>query len=222
MQIGYGAAYRRAVERQLVLRGEGGYAAAVGGAFEAMGALQRDLAVKAGLRDDGFLIDIGCGAGRLTATLRDWSRLSYLGLDVSPKLIAHAKELAARPDWKFALVSAPVIPAPDSSADMVTMFSVATHLPLVETRAYFQEAARALKRGSGVFLVSFLDPEVAAHRRQVRPAIVEAIVTKLFWAPNVVNSVAEIRATAASAGFVIESIESPSVLGQSLAVLKMP
>lgn len=219
MTSSYGSSYRRAVARQLALRGEGGYAAAVGGGFEAFGALQRDLADEAGLPADGFLIDIGCGAGRLASAIKDRPKLSYLGIDVSPKLLAYARKIAARPDWRFEIVRSALIPASDSSADMVTMFSVATHLPIGETAAYFREGARVLKRG-GSMIVSFLDPEVEAHRRMIRPPLVEAIVTKLFWAPNVANSVEEIRETAAAARLDVARIDSPSVLGQSIAVLR--
>lgn len=99
------------------------------------------------------------------------------------------------------------------------MFSLITHLPAVETRAYFSEAARVLKPG-GALVVSFLDPEIPEHRRMVRPALVEAIVTRLCWAPNVATTKDDMRAFARDAGLAVEKIESPSAVGQSLAVLR--
>lgn len=219
MGSSYGAAYRRAVARQLLLRGARGFEAAVGGGFAHIGALERDAVAAAGLPDDGFLIDVGCGAGRLAAALKDRPRLAYLGLDVSPRLLAKAKEISARPDWRFAIVDRPAIPAADGAADVVSMFSLITHLPADETRAYVGDAARVLKPG-GALVVSFLDPAVADHRRMLRPPLIEAIATRLFWAPNVATTPDEMRAYAGAAGLVAETIESPSAVGQSLAVLR--
>lgn len=217
----YGASYRRAISRQLLLQGERGYEAAVGGAFEIIGALERDAIDAAGLKEDGSIVDVGCGAGRLAAALKDRSALTYLGLDISRMLLDRAREICARPDWRFEIVERPEIPLADNSADLVSMFSLITHLPAKETRAYFGEAARVLKPG-GALVVSFLDPEIPVHRRMVRPAFVEAIVTRLFWAPNVSTSKNEMRAFASEAGFGVEKIESPSAVGQSLAVLRKP
>ena len=155
MLIRYGSAYRRAVARQLLVRGEQGYEAAVGGGFSRFGALERDAVEAAGLPLFGHLIDIGFGAGRLGAALKERSGLSYLGVDVSPKLIEKAKELCARPDWRFELVERPAIPAPDGVADIVSMFSLITHIPVSESRAYIVDATRVLKKG-GAVVVSFL------------------------------------------------------------------
>lgn len=215
----YGSAYRRAVARQLFLRGARGLEAAVGGGFDHVGALEREAVEAAGLPEAAFLVDVGCGAGRLAAALKGRPRLDYLGLDVAPKLIARAKEVSGRPDWRFEIVDRPAVPVADAAADIVAMFSLITHLPAAETAAYFAEAARVLKPG-GALLVSFLDPEIAAHRRMIRPPFVEAIATRLFWAPNVATTREEMLGYARDAGLLVEKIESPSAIGQSLAVLR--
>ena len=214
----FGAAYRRAVRRQLAMRGAAGAEAAVGGRFDEVGALERSAVEAEGLPRDGFLIDVGCGAGRLAAALRDWPGLRYLGVDVSPPLLEHARVTAARPDWRFELVTAAAIPAPDQSADVVAMFSVITHLSETDTCAYFRELRRVLKPG-GRGVVSFLDPAIPLHRQQIRPAWLEAIVTRIAWAPNVATSPATLRAWADAAGLTVVRIDSPSPVGQSLLVV---
>jgi len=214
----FGAAYRRAVKRQLAMRGAAGAEAAVGGHFAEVGALERAIVDGEGLRPDGFLIDIGCGAGRLASALRDRPDLKYLGLDVSPALLDHARRTVARPDWRFELVSAAAIPAHAQSADVVSMFSVITHLSERDTRAYFAELRRVLKPG-GRGVVSFLDPAIPSHQQQIRPAWLEAIVTRIAWAPNVATPPATLRAWAASAGLAVVRIESPSPVGQSMIVV---
>ena len=200
------------------MHGAAGAEAAVGGRFDEVGALERSAVEAEGLPRDGFLIDVGCGAGRLAAALRDWPGLRYLGVDVSPPLLEHARVTAARPTWRFELVTAATLPAPDRSADVVAMFSVITHLSETDTRAYFRELRRVLKPdGRGV--VSFLDPAIPLHRQQIRPAWFEAIVTRIAWAPNVATSPATLRAWSDAAGLTVVRIDSPSPVGQSLLVV---
>src|SRR4051812_2923054 len=47
-------------------------AEAVGGEFEAVGALERDLLIQYGLGPDDYLVDVGCGSGRLASALADY------------------------------------------------------------------------------------------------------------------------------------------------------
>src|ERR687886_620443 len=55
---------------------------AIGGSFRAIGILERELLIMCGLTPDSSLVDVGCGAGRLAVTLKDYRRGSYLGTDV--------------------------------------------------------------------------------------------------------------------------------------------
>ena len=67
---------------------------AVGGEFEAFGLLERDLLIQCGLRDDSYVIDVGCGSGRLAKPLSQFApRGRYLGIDVVPELLAFARQL---------------------------------------------------------------------------------------------------------------------------------
>ncbi len=215
----YGAAYRRAVARQLAMHGQAGAHAAVGGRFVEVGALERQAVLAEGLPADGLLVDLGCGAGRLAAAMRDRPALRYVGTDVSPQLLEHARQATQREDWRFELVQGPVVPVADGVADVVAMFSVITHLAEVDARAYFAEIARILKP-KGAAVVSFLDPSVPEHRRQIRPGWIEAIVTRIAWAPNVATPVETLRAWAKGAGLRVARVESPAPIGQSIIVLK--
>ena len=74
-------------------------AAAVGGEFAAIGTIERDLLVQWGLRDDAYLVDVGCGSGRLAQPLDQGGFAGrYLGTDVVPELLAHA--LYYNPKWR--------------------------------------------------------------------------------------------------------------------------
>jgi ubiquinone/menaquinone biosynthesis C-methylase UbiE len=144
--------------------------------------------------------------------------VTYLGLDVSPALLESARQRSGRQDWRFERVRGPVIPAPDASADAVTAFSVFTHIPEAESLAYVREARRVLKPG-GFLLFSFLDPDVAQHRASLRAPWIEAVVTKLFWAPNVATRAADIARWADATGLRVRNIGG--LLGQSYAVLEL-
>jgi ubiquinone/menaquinone biosynthesis C-methylase UbiE len=137
---------------------------AVGGDYENIGTRQAELLRVHGLRDDGYLVDVGCGSGRTAFALRSVGQLRYHGTDVVPELLAYAEQKAARPDWKFTLVEGLTIPDVDGVADIVAMFSVLTHLTEPESRRYVADAARVLKPG-GSLIASFLDPALEPHRR---------------------------------------------------------
>jgi ubiquinone/menaquinone biosynthesis C-methylase UbiE len=135
----------------------------VGGAYEEMGAKERSVLISIGLGGRDYLIDVGCGSGRLAWTLRNLPSLSYLGTDVIPELIKYADERCRRPDWRFTVVENLTIPERDNQADMVVFFSVFTHLSRQECFDYLQEAARVVLP-AGRIVVSFLDPRVKSHR----------------------------------------------------------
>lgn len=137
--------------------------AAIGGEFQAMGLIERDLLISQGLRPDGFVVDVGCGSGRLAAPLAGYLTGRYLGTEVVPDLLEHARRLVPRPDWRFELPSEPLtIPAESASADIVCFFSVFTHLLHEESYRYLEEAQRVLKP-TGRIVFSFLEFRIPSH-----------------------------------------------------------
>lgn len=134
----------------------------VGGQFEAVGLLLREAVVHHGLGKNDYLIDVGCGSGRLAKPLSDYLAGRYLGIDVVPGLVKYARNLVPRPDWRFELASGLTIPEADGQADMVCFFSVMTHLLHEQSFVYLREAKRVLRPG-GKIVLSFLDFRVAGH-----------------------------------------------------------
>ncbi len=94
-----------------------GMSMAVGGHFEALGAIEYGLLAHHGLADGMSVIDVGCGSGRLAHALRE-RRIAYLGTDVVPELIRYAKDMCKRPDWRFEIITELAIPASDASAHL--------------------------------------------------------------------------------------------------------
>jgi SAM-dependent methyltransferase len=135
---------------------------AIGGEFRTMGILEASLVLHCGLPVGGFLIDVGCGSGRLSSQLATrWNGL-YMGIDIVDELLAHARAITPREDWRFVRGDGLTIPEADASADMVCFFSVFTHLPHVETFIYLREAARVLRPG-GRIVFSFLEFRIYSH-----------------------------------------------------------
>jgi len=128
---------------------------AVGGNWDALGEVEKQLLIGLGLKPEHDLIDVGCGSGRLAKALDPYLTTGhYMGTDVVPALLDYARSGAKR--WRYALVEEIGIPFADASADMVTFFSVFTHLLYEECYCYLLEARRVLKSG-GYAVFSFLE-----------------------------------------------------------------
>lgn len=135
---------------------------AVGGEFDAVGIIERETLIYHGLKKDDYLIDVGCGSGRLAKPLAEYLEGKYLGIDVVPDLIDYARRLVPRPEWRFELANGLTIPEQDCQADMVCFFSVLSHLLHEESFVYLREARRVL-RPHGKIVLSFLDFRVPNH-----------------------------------------------------------
>lgn len=127
-----------------------------------MGALECDLLKSCGLGENDYLIDVGCGSGRLAKPLASFLRGKYLGTDIVPALVRYARKMTARPDWRFEVVKGLGIPEQDEAADFVCFFSVLTHTSHSESFCYLREAKRVLKHG-GKIVFSFLEYDVPVH-----------------------------------------------------------
>lgn len=134
----------------------------VGSEFEAFGILERELLIKFGLLPHHYLIDVGCGSGRLAKPLSEYLRGTYLGLDVVPEFLSYARELVGRDDWRFEIARDGKIPEEDGRADFVCFFSVLTHLSHARSYLYLKEARRVLKP-SGRIVFSFLEFNIPCH-----------------------------------------------------------
>lgn len=202
-------------------------ATAVGGDFESIGAIERAAVRHAGLRDGMALIDFGCGSGRLAWALGQAMRIDYLGIDVVQALLDYARSKSP-PGYRFLLNRTLHIPAADASADMVSAFSVFTHLLHTETYIYLEDIRRVLRPG-GKLVFSFLEFADPAHWL-VFSGTVEA--QRHSAAPHL-NQFIERNAIALwceRLGYVLEGFVSGAdapwgdapALWQSLAILRRP
>lgn len=198
---------------------------AIGGGFELIGPIEVGLLRHYGLPRDGYLIDVGCGSGRLAKPLAAWLDGRYLGIDLVPALVAHARKVAARPDWRFQVIDHIGIPERDGQAEMVCFFSVLTHLTHEQSYWYLEEARRVLRPG-GRIVFSFLEfrepthmkvflDTVDATRRKVEMPMNTFIDREAIgcWAQALDLQVVEIRDGA-------DAVVAEGNLGQSVCVLQ--
>lgn len=134
---------------------------AVGGRFESIGAIERDVLNYLGLKDGMSLMDLGCGSGRLASALSKRYKLDYTGADIVQALLDYAKT-KSDPAYAFLLHRDLSIPLPDGSQDFFTAFSVFTHLLHNESYIYLEEAKRILKP-NGLAVFSFLEFAAPTH-----------------------------------------------------------
>jgi trans-aconitate methyltransferase len=125
---------------------------AVGGeSFEEIGRAQVEQLIGAGLVDGMSVVDLGCGSGRTAIQIaRRLPGVQYLGLDVVPALLAHARSISPA-NYRFVRSAALGFPVPDESVDMVFAYSVFTHLYHEESFAYLRPDPSA--RRPNAFLI---------------------------------------------------------------------
>jgi ubiquinone/menaquinone biosynthesis C-methylase UbiE len=134
---------------------------AVGGSYEHIGQVERSVLKHSGLVDGMFLIDLGCGSGRLAHALGKEFQISYLGIDILQSLLDYAATKSPA-HYRFVMHRELTLPADDNTADMICAFSVFTHLLHTESFIYMEEMCRVLKP-NGRIVFSFLEFAAPEH-----------------------------------------------------------
>ena len=198
---------------------------AVGGGYDHIGGIEAGLLRALGLRDGMRIVDLGCGSGRLSTVLHRTMSISYVGIDIVQALLDYAK--AKAPKYEFRCHRELSMPQSDASADVVSAFSLFTHLLHTETYLYLEEAVRVLKPG-GMLVFSFLEFGEPSHWKTFEVVLGKLRARKvdhldMFIERNV------IAAWAAHLGLSIErfvgaqeALGGEHALGQAVAVLRKP
>ncbi|MFC3231556.1 class I SAM-dependent methyltransferase [Marinibaculum pumilum] len=104
------------------------------------------------------LLDLACGTGRFTATLKDnWPGAQVTGLDLSPAYLEHARRRAGprpRMDWRQG--AAEDLPWPDGHFDAVSAVFLFHELPRKVRARVAAEMVRVTRPGGAIVLVDSL------------------------------------------------------------------
>lgn len=133
-----------------------------------LGPVELEILVDHGLRPTDTLVDLGCGIGRLACEVARWmDGGEYIGTDVSDTMLRRA---AAR----LAEVGGPTnctvrwikqlgttFELPDQSVDMISSFSVFTHIEHEDTYNFLRDGRRVI-RPDGRFVYSCLPMDLVA------------------------------------------------------------
>ena len=167
----------------------------------------RDLDIKG----DEQILDVGCGTGNLTAALL--RALSPQGrvvaVDISPAMVAKAKEKIQDPRVKWHVTSVEDLPLPDTSLHRVMCFSVWPHVDC--PRVALREIRRVL-RPAGILHVWHIDSRAtineihatageAVRRDVLQPARKTAVLLEMsgFKPLKVIDDDSQYLITAAKA-----------------------
>lgn len=124
-----------------------GPAAAIGGQWEEHGLLQLAFLESRGLKCGSRLLDLGCGTGRFARVAVFFLDPGcYVGIDISPAALAHARGLAETEGWadrapRFVRGDGSLAVVRDHRFDFIWAHSVFTHLPAELIHGVFADLA---------------------------------------------------------------------------------
>ncbi|MGH6852455.1 MAG: class I SAM-dependent methyltransferase, partial [Methylocella sp.] len=195
--------------------------------YEKFGRIERAILQYYGLKNGMSLIDLGCGSGRLASELSTCMNIEYLGIDIVQDLLTYAQSKSDK-TYRFVINSELNIPSGDCSADMVSAFSIFTHILHDETYLYLEDIKRVLRPG-GHLVFSFLEfaeeghwsvfsSTVAAHRNKIATGLNQFIerTTINTWCQYLGYE----RQAFIDAGDA--PWQSEPALGQAIAILRKP
>ena len=124
---------------------------------------QKSIGVLSQIKAGDWVLDVGCGSGRLTLAAQQWAGENgeAVGIDPSPEMIEVARQNAKRAGSKakFELGLAESLPFPDGSFDVVLNRLMLHHLPEDLKQRGLAEMRRVLKPGGVCLIVDFEPPK---------------------------------------------------------------
>ena len=142
----------------------------------------------------GELCDMGCGPGHVAQYLLSLGA-NVFGLDISPAMVEHARQL--NPGIRFQMGDMLALDLPDRTLAAIVAFYAIVNIPKQSLPAVFQEMFRVMQVG-GLLLLAFHIGDEAAHYDELwgRPICMDFF----YFQP------AEIRGYLEAAGFAIEEV----------------
>lgn len=115
------------------------------------------------VRDKGHICDLGCGPGQVARYLKD-AGLPSFGIDISPAMVAQAREL--HPDIPFREGNMLGLDFPPAYLGGIVSFYSIVHFPPNLLHSVFRDMVRVLKP-QGMALVAFHLGKEVVHRDEL-------------------------------------------------------
>jgi SAM-dependent methyltransferase len=180
------------------------------GDYDLIGRIEFDLLRGEGLAPGHTLLDLGCGNGRLAVHVVPYlSDGAYIGVDISPRLLAQARERVSRVGARgrcrvtWQVQASRALAQPAESVDVICAFSVFTHIEHEDTYRYLVEARRVVRPG-GKLVFSCLPLELAAAKQVLREQATLEFGSRWAQVRNVVTSRDLMSELAGMAGWRVE------------------
>ena len=163
----------------------------------------------------GRALELGCGAGEFSRLLAGRAA-SVLALDLSPRMVARARELSeAHPNVAYAVADAATYEFPDGEFDCVATLTTLHHLP---AETVLRKIRRALRPG-GVFVCLDLYRRERIGELVFDAAAYPASLLLRLWKAGSVRPPREVREAYAEHGKTDSYLTLPQVARLCAAVM---
>jgi len=142
----------------------------------------------------GEVCDMGCGPGHVARHLRD-SGTTVFGLDFSPRMLEHARQL--NPDISFLEANMMALDLQDGRLAGIAAFYAVVNIPKESLTVVFREMERVLQPG-GLLLVAFHTGDEVLHEDELWGLPIS--LDFFFFQPSVIQQYIE------AAGLAVEEI----------------
>lgn len=134
------------------------------------------------LKNDDYILDVGCGTGTILKRLSQKADVYGFGIDVSESMIFEAKQKC--PEMQFQIGDCGKLPFADNSMDIITTCMAYHHFPMQEV--FRREAFRILKEGGKLYIC---DPRFPLIVRGVMNGIFKILNTNAhFYKPEAMKN----------------------------------
>lgn len=97
------------------------------------------------------VVDVGCGAGRLTRIMTEMGAI-VVGIDPGTRQLAKARAAETIGNESYIEATADELPADDQSVDVVVFFNSLHHVPIDRMRQALVESRRVLRDGGTLYI----------------------------------------------------------------------
>lgn len=177
------------------------------GDFDRIGRIELSILIDAGLAPSSYLLDFGCGTGRLAIHAVPYLATGdYLGTDISPTMLRHADVFLRRNlpgeipnNFRFLVQYNEAFPTV-TPPDVICAFSVFTHMEHEDFYRYLA-AARRVSGPDTVFVASCLPMEIGSAHDIFLASAAQTLEQRWSGVRNVVTSMTLFSAVAELAGW---------------------